>query len=79
MTAPTKHPFIGAGLALVAALLSSPVGAQALPVSTYTLAMNAGGREIEMNLSATSDHRLLAWQVPSQSYSAVRVGYEALK
>ena len=46
-----------------------------MQVSEYEMTIDAGGREVVMKLYANADRRLLAWDVPSQSFTAVREGY----
>jgi hypothetical protein len=45
-------------------------------VKTYSLDIDANGTTIALNLFADADGRVLGWDVPSQSFSAVREGYE---
>jgi hypothetical protein len=52
------------------------VAGKPLTVSVYDLILLAGGQEIEVKLYANAEKRLLAWDVLSQNYMAVREGYE---
>ena len=52
------------------------IGGKPIAVSTYDLTIEAGGQEIDMKLYANAEKRLLAWDVLSQNYMAVREGYE---
>jgi hypothetical protein len=54
------------------------IGDKTVAVTTYNLAIEAGGMQIDIKLLADSDLHILAWEVPSQSYTAVREGFEAL-
>lgn len=47
-------------------------------VSLYDLVIAAGGQDIPVKLYANADKRLLAWEVPSQSYTAIREGFEEI-
>lgn len=51
------------------------VAGKPLQVTAYALTIDAGS-EVEVKLYANADQRLLAWDVPSQQYTAVREGFE---
>jgi hypothetical protein len=52
------------------------VAGKPLQVTAYSLTLDAGGTDIEILLYANADRRLLAWDVPSQQYTAIREGFE---
>jgi hypothetical protein len=54
------------------------IAGKPVTVASYAFLLSAGGMEIEMTVYADSDKRVLAWKVPSQNYTAVREGYEAV-
>ncbi len=47
-------------------------------VKTYSLAIDANGATIAISLFADADGHVLGWDVPAQSFTAVRVGYETV-
>lgn len=47
-------------------------------VSRFNLVIEANGQDIEVKLYANAGKRLLAWEVPSQSYTVTREGYEEI-
>lgn len=54
------------------------VGDKTLPVTNYVFMVAAGGEQVEMKFAADKDRHLLAWEVPSQNYTAAREGFEAI-
>ena len=53
------------------------VEAKPVTIKTYSLAIDANGTTVALNLFAAADGRILGWDVPSQSFTAVREGYES--
>jgi putative CocE/NonD family hydrolase len=57
---------------------TATVQGKALTVTGYRLTLAGPAGDIQMDLTADTQGRLLAWRVPGQSYLAVREGYEEL-
>jgi putative CocE/NonD family hydrolase len=73
----------GAGVTIPCKLTakgSKPMQVKGKPVAVarYTLAVAGAGGDIEIELYADTDHRMLMWHVPAQKYRAVREGYADL-
>ena len=54
------------------------VDGKSVSITAYSLVVDASGTQVEIKLHADADRHLLAWDVPSQGYTAVRDGYQDL-